>query len=78
MEEPRTLVEVQTLPALHELNRVLQEVARNINAPRVPIHTLATRPTPQQAGQGAIVFVSDGGAGAVFQGSTGTAWVNLG
>lgn len=28
--------------------------------------------------EGAIVYVPDGGAGAVFRGSNGSAWVNLG
>lgn len=40
-------------------------------------YTVATRPTAASA-PGAVIFVSDGGAGAVFQGSNGTAWVNLG
>ena len=38
-------------------------------------YTLATRPA-QAAGK--MIYVSDGGAGAVFQGSNGGAWVNLG
>ena len=37
--------------------------------------TVATRP-PHSAGK--LIYVSDGGAGANFQGSTGAAWVNLG
>jgi hypothetical protein len=45
---------------------------------RVKEYTVATRPAAGDAGAGAIIFVSDGGAGAVFQGSTGSAWVNLG
>jgi len=28
--------------------------------------------------EGTIVYVSDGASGAVFRGSNGTAWVNLG
>ena len=39
-------------------------------------YTVATRPTNLPAGT--IVYVSDGGAGAVFQGWNGAAWVNLG
>lgn len=42
------------------------------------IYTVATRPSAAAVGPGVIIFVSDGGAGAVFQGSTGAAWVNLG
>lgn len=45
---------------------------------RVRKYLVATQPTAAQAGEGAIVFVSDAGAGAKFQGSTGAAWVNLG
>lgn len=40
-------------------------------------YTVATRPTASSF-PGAIIYVSDGGAGAVFQGSDGAAWVNLG
>src|SRR5262245_55514235 len=39
--------------------------------------TVATRPTAS-SWTGSIIYVSDGGAGAVFQGSNGAAWVNLG
>jgi hypothetical protein len=41
-------------------------------------YTLATRPAATTVPAGTIIYVSDGGAGAVFQGSTGAAWVNLG
>jgi hypothetical protein len=44
----------------------------------VNTYTVASQPTAAQAGPAAIVFVSDAGAGAKFQGSTGSAWVNLG
>ena len=40
-------------------------------------YTMATRPTAS-AHTGGIIFVSDGGAGSVFQGSDGTSWVDLG
>jgi len=43
-----------------------------------PVYTLATRPAASSVPPGTPIFVSDGGAGAVFQGSTGAAWVNLG
>lgn len=39
------------------------------------VYTVATRPT---ATSGQIIYVSDGGAGARFQGSHAGAWVNLG
>lgn len=44
----------------------------------LPTYTLATRPAASAVKAGTQIFVSDGGAGAVFQGSNGTAWVNLG
>jgi hypothetical protein len=40
-------------------------------------YTVATRPTASSY-EGSIIYVSDGGAGAVFQGSDGSSWVNLG
>jgi hypothetical protein len=40
-------------------------------------YTTATKPTASDW-EGAVIYVSDGGAGAVFQGSNGTSWVNLG
>jgi hypothetical protein len=43
----------------------------------LPTYTVATRPSAA-ARTGQVIFVSDGGAGAVFQGSNGAAWVNLG
>ncbi len=43
---------------------------------QLPTYTVATRPTGLTVPT--IIFVSDGGAGAVFQGWNGAAWVNLG
>lgn len=43
-----------------------------------PNYLSARKPAAASVAPGTIIFVSDGGAGAVFQGSTGTAWVNLG
>lgn len=40
-------------------------------------YTVATRPAAADA-PGAVIYVTDGGAGAVFQGSNGSTWVNLG
>jgi hypothetical protein len=40
-------------------------------------YTVATLPDATEY-EGKIIYVSDGGAGAVFQGSDGTVWVNLG
>jgi hypothetical protein len=78
MREPRQLTEIESAGALHELNRALQEASRGVNAPSVPVYTVATRPTAAAAGQGAIILVSDGGAGSIFQGSDGTNWLSLG
>jgi len=44
----------------------------------LPTYTTASKPAAGNVPAGTIIFVSDGGAGAVFQGSTGAAWVNLG
>lgn len=44
---------------------------------RVPIYTVATRPT-LGASERLVIAVSDGAAGAQFQGWNGSAWVNLG
>ena len=44
----------------------------------VPNYLTARKPAATSVSPGTVIFVSDGGAGAVFQGSNGTAWVNLG
>ena len=44
----------------------------------IPQYVTANKPAASAVMPGTIIFVSDGGAGAVFQGSTGAAWVNLG
>lgn len=41
-------------------------------------YTVATRPAAADVTQGTVIHVSDGAAGAKFQGSSGGAWVNLG
>lgn len=46
---------------------------------RVKPPTYLTADIPAAADhEGEVIYVSDGGAGAEFQGSNGTAWVNLG
>lgn len=40
-------------------------------------YTVATRPDPADF-PWTVIAVTDGGAGAEFQGSNGTSWVNLG
>jgi len=78
MREPRRLEELQSPEAVREVQELFKEMVRGLNAFRAPVVTAATRPTAAQAGQGAIIFVSDAAAGSNFQGSTGTAWVSLG
>jgi len=78
MREPRRLEELQSPEAVREVQELFKEVVRSLNAFRAPIFTVATRPDAAQAGQGAIIFVSDAAAGSNLQGSTGTAWVSLG
>jgi hypothetical protein len=49
-----------------------------INRPAtLPAYTVATRPSATTY-PGAVIYVSDGGAGAVVQASNGSSWVNLG
>lgn len=45
---------------------------------RIGSYTTATRPVASSVGAGTLIYVSDGAAGAKFQGSDGTNWVNLG
>lgn len=41
-------------------------------------YTTATKPAASTANKGVVIYVSDGGAGNVFQGSNGSTWVSLG
>ena len=61
------------------LNRVLPKDGTERMAAALPLQsvTVATLPAAS-ANTGNIIFVSDGGAGAVFRGSDGTSWVSLG
>lgn len=44
---------------------------------KLATYTTATKPSATGLG-GTVIYVSDGGAGNVFQGSNGTSWVSLG
>lgn len=44
----------------------------------LPTYTVATRPAAGSEFAGTVIYVSDGGAGAIIQASNGAAWVNLG
>ena len=61
------------------LNRTLPKDGTEAMTAALPLQelTVATRPAAS-ANEGRIIYVSDGGGGAVFQGSNGSAWVNLG
>ncbi|MFN4261962.1 MAG: hypothetical protein ACK4RK_21995, partial [Gemmataceae bacterium] len=61
------------------LNRVLpKDGSEAMTAPmQLRSYTVATRPDAADW-EGAVIYVSDGGSGARFQGSDGSAWVNLG
>ncbi len=63
----------------YRLNRVLPKDGTEAMAAPLELmtYTVATLPTASDWA-GAVIYVSDGGSGAVFRGSNGTAWVNLG
>lgn len=44
---------------------------------KLNVFTEATKPTAAAAGAGAVIFVSDGTDGTLFQGSNGTDWIAL-
>lgn len=59
--------------------RALDAVAQQFPVyPKAPTFTVATLPGAATLGAGAIVYVSDGGAGAQARMSTGSAYINLG
>lgn len=64
----------------YRINRVLPKDGTEAMTAPLPLaqYTTATKPAASTANKGTIIFVSDGGAGNVFQGSNGTAWVALG
>lgn len=89
---PRTLLGIVNAfgTLILQLSNVLSEMGYRINrvlpkdgteAMTAPLelmtYTVATLPTAADY-EGAVIYVSDGGAGAVFRGSNGTSWVNLG
>lgn len=63
-------------PVIIDEKKTLRQVVASINGPLADTYTVATRPSG--VSPGTLIFVSDGGAGAHFQGWTGSAWVNLG
>lgn len=63
----------------YRINRLLPKDGSEAMTAALPIatYTVATRPNAASVAW-SIIAVTDGGAGAEFQGSNGTTWVNLG
>jgi len=61
------------------INRTLPKDGTEAMTGPLPLrsYTVATRPDAT-LNEGAVIYVSDAAAGAIFQGSNGAAWVNLG
>ena len=61
------------------LNRVLPKDGTETMTAPLPLQSVlvAALPTASEH-EGEIIYVSDGGSGAVFRGSNGSSWVNLG
>jgi hypothetical protein len=53
----------------------VNERPRTVGFARTPV---ATIPAANEVPAGTMIYVSEGGTGAQFRGSTGAAWVNLG
>jgi hypothetical protein len=60
---------------IQAINQAFDMIERRFSFPN---YVTATKPAAASVPPGTVIYVSDGGAGAVFQGSTGAAWVNLG
>ena len=61
------------------LNLALPKDGSEVMTGPLGLITYTTATKPAAAGRaGQAIFVSDGGAGNVFQGSNGTSWVSLG
>lgn len=69
--------QVETSLSLPKLIALLNQKLPLIpqTAHQLPAYTVATRPSSPD---GTVIYVSDGAAGARFQGRHGGAWVNLG
>ncbi len=75
--EPALLVGGAGDVALYR-NSSATPTARFTAPPTLPTYTTSSRPAAASVPAGSLIFVSDGAAGQKFQGSTGSAWVNLG
>lgn len=75
--------ESSLLAVLQALRRHFSQIKERLNqavvkdgSEALTAYTVATRPTTSP--DGAIIYVSDGAAGARFQGRHSGAWINLG
>jgi hypothetical protein len=76
----RVLVDTLSLHAFR-LNRVLPKDGSEPMTGPLQLNSYTDAPDTKPAAASwprAIIYVSDGGAGAKFRGSDGTSWVNLG
>ena len=73
-----TYVDVDNTTTRRDLQRHSALGAVTVVETGANAYTVATLPAANTFPAGTIVYVSDGGAGAVFRGSTVSAWVNLG
>lgn len=71
----KTLISQNILGVIKNIEKRIESLERR--SP-LPTYTTSTLPSATTVTPGTVVFVSDGGAGAEFQGSNGTSWVNLG
>ena len=63
----------------YRLNRALPTDGSEAMTGPLPLASYAAASLPDAASYaGCVIYVPDGGAGSVFQGSNGTAWVSLG
>lgn len=70
-------------PSPPELGKIIARLSARVatlerESAAFPTYTLATRPAATDVKAGTAIFVSDGGAGARFQGSDGATWLSLG
>ncbi len=61
------------------LNKMLPKDGTEVMTAALPLQEVLVADLPAaSANEGRILYVSDGGSGAVFRGSNGSSWVNLG
>lgn len=60
---------------VHALNALIDVLEQRLPA---RTYTTTTKPDATTVPVGTIIYVSNGAPGAVFQASSGSAWINLG